>query len=77
MKIIVASLRLNRPVGKVVDSYVESLFLQDSCDGSGSNTSEHSKDCRPLGLGFFLVILFNFLICMLQPYVISDMPDSA
>ena len=50
LKIIVASLRLNRPVGKVMDSYVESLFLKDSCDGSGLNASENSKDSHPLGL---------------------------
>ena len=48
-------------MGKVIDSYVESIFLKDSCDGSGLNTSENSKGSHPLGLkGFFLVILFNF-----------------
>ena len=50
MKIVVASLRLNRPVGKIIDSYVESIFLKDSCDGSGLNTSENSKDSHPLDL---------------------------
>ena len=40
-------------MGKVNDNYVKSLFLKDSCDGSGLNTSENSKDSRPLGLGFF------------------------
>ena len=42
-------MRLNRPVGKIIDSYVESLLLKDSCDGSGLNTSENFKDSHPLG----------------------------
>ena len=40
-------------MGKVNDNYVKSLFLKDSCDGSGLNTSENSKDSHPLGIGFF------------------------
>ena len=40
---------INRPVGKVNDSYVESLFSKDSCDGSGLNISENSKDSHPKG----------------------------
>ena len=40
-------------MGKVNDNYVKSLFLKDSCDGSGLNTSENSKDSHPLVLGFF------------------------
>ena len=27
-------------MGKVIDSYAESLFLKDRCDGSGLNTNE-------------------------------------
>ena len=41
-------------MGKVIDSYAESLFLKDSCDGSGLNTIENSKDSHPLGLKGFL-----------------------
>ena len=49
------------PVGKVIDTYVKSLFSKDSCDGSGLNTSANSKDSHPLNSGgFFLVMLFNF-----------------
>ena len=44
---IVDSLRLNKPVWKVIDNYVQSLFSKDSCDGSGLNTSENSKDSHP------------------------------
>ena len=40
-------------LGKVDDNYVKCLFLKDSCDGSGLNTSENSKDSHPLGLGVF------------------------
>ena len=40
-------------MGKVIDSYVESLFLKDSCDGSGLNTSENSKDSHPKSSGGF------------------------
>ena len=39
-------LLLNKPMGKVDG---KSLFLKDSCDGSGLNTSENSKDYQPLG----------------------------
>ena len=40
-------------MGKVNGNYVKSQFLKDSCDGSGLNTSENSKDSHPLGLGVF------------------------
>ena len=41
-------------MGKVIDSYVESLFLKDSCDGSGLNTSDNSKDSHPQNQEGFL-----------------------
>ena len=34
---------LNKPIGKVNDNYARSIFLKDSCDGSGLNTSDNSK----------------------------------
>ena len=43
----VTSLLLNQPIGKVNDNYVKSLFLKDSCDGSGLNISENSNDSHP------------------------------
>ena len=52
--IIVDSLYSNSPVGKIIDSYEEmSISIKDSCDGSGLNTSENSKDSHPLGLRVF------------------------
>ena len=27
-----ASFRLNKPVGKIIDNYVKIIFLKDSCD---------------------------------------------
>ena len=48
-QITFASLSLNRPIDKVDDNYVKSIFLKDNCDGSGLNTSENSKDSHPLG----------------------------
>ena len=66
MKIIVASLRLNGPMGKVIDNDAESLFIKDSCDGSGLNTSENSKDSHPFGLkGFFEWYCSTFIILSL------------
>ena len=46
-------------MGKVIDSYVESLFLKDSCDGSGLNSSENShllglKGCFEPTLSFIV-----------------------
>ena len=40
-------------MGKVIDNYVKSVFLKDSCDGSELNTSENSKDSHRLGLRVF------------------------
>jgi len=34
-------------MGKVNGNYVKIQFLTDSCDGSGLNTSENSKDSHP------------------------------
>jgi len=44
---------LNRPMGKVIDNFLKSIFLKDSCDGSGLNTSENSKDSHPKSSGGF------------------------
>ena len=74
---------LNKPIGKVNDNYVKSLFLKDSCDGSGLNTSENSKDSHPLGLGVFWsdifgVILFNFhkdFECVSNKHMMSKMNE--
>ena len=38
---------LTRSRGKVNDNNVKSVFLNDSCDGSGLNTGENSKDSHP------------------------------
>jgi len=40
-------------MGKVEGNYVKILFLKDSCDRSGLNTSENSKESHPLGSRFF------------------------
>ena len=34
----------------ISDNFVKSVFSKDSCDGSGLNTSENSKDSHPIGL---------------------------
>ena len=44
---------LNKPIGKVIDNYVGGVLLKDSCDGSGLNTSENSKDSHSLNSGRF------------------------
>ena len=48
LKIIADPLWSNRPIGKVVDNCVKTcISIKDSCDGSGLNTSENSKDSNP------------------------------
>ena len=52
---ILLNCMITRPVGKIIDSLKKKLsFLKDSCDGSGLNTSENSKDSHPyISKGFF------------------------